>query len=78
MVLLLRDHLPHTTGMTPDCGAPNSDYEPMDKCGKGFLDDLRGRCGVITNWGCVTGNSISESRHEGVRPHIGSALDTSA
>lgn len=24
-----------------------------EECGAGYLDNLRGECGVITNWGCM-------------------------
>lgn len=27
-------------------------YYTKDECGSGFLDNFRGRCGAITNWGC--------------------------
>lgn len=45
------------TVYTPNWGAPNSENFPMDTCGAGFLDNLRGRCGVITNWGCEKGGT---------------------
>lgn len=28
-------------------------------CGAGFLDNFRGRCGVITSWGCNIGDNDS-------------------
>ena len=32
----------------------NTPYDnQVDGCGRGFLDNFRGRCGVITNWGCT-------------------------
>lgn len=27
-------------------------YYTKDECGSGFLDNFRGRCGAITDWGC--------------------------
>ncbi|KAJ5503721.1 hypothetical protein N7463_006595 [Penicillium fimorum] len=38
---------------------------PIDQvCGQGYLDNFRGRCGVITSWGCKfvdeNGNKVEE------------------
>jgi hypothetical protein len=30
----------------------NDDKYDTGGCGAGFLDNFRGRCGAITNWGC--------------------------
>jgi hypothetical protein len=38
----------------------NTPYDNQaDGCGRGFLDNFRGRCGVITNWGC---NAVEPGR----------------
>ena len=38
------------------------EYDPNNR-GGGFLDNLRGRCGVITGWGCDTGANDSANMH---------------
>ena len=44
----------------PGWGAPDSAKDPQT-CGEGFLDNLRGRCGVISAWGCAPKNNNQDS-----------------
>ncbi|KAF7552498.1 hypothetical protein G7046_g7387 [Stylonectria norvegica] len=36
----------------PGFGGHQSPNFPMTECGKGLLDNLRGRCGIISAWSC--------------------------
>ncbi|PVH93379.1 hypothetical protein DM02DRAFT_634603 [Periconia macrospinosa] len=47
-------------------GWGNADETPRSGCGSGLLDNLRGQCGDILNWGC---DAIHENPHD-TRAHF--------
>lgn len=50
-----------------DITIPSDDRFDGDRCGSGFLDNLRGQCGIITRWECDRNGADATLKFETTR-----------